>query len=194
LLLGRSLWRPAPSCFAWVHLIDRLFWKALIDTIEIRGAAEAPGGRIGSGGEAEHGLTPGGDPERHPTIDNVNALLAERLSPTEHICRRIAAMTGAPAALVAAIVLQFVWIGIGLATNWDPYPFVFLLTCSNVIQLILIFVIAVAQRQLSLHDELRAEADHGAISRLLYHQEAQELLLVRLAESSTSTRATSARS
>jgi uncharacterized membrane protein len=63
-----------------------------------------------------------------------------------------------------------------------PYPFIFLLTCSNVIQLILIFVIAVAQRQLSLHDELRAEADHGAISRLLYHQEAQELLLVRLAE------------
>jgi uncharacterized membrane protein len=153
-----------------------------MDTIEIRGTAEAPGGRNGSGGEAEHGLTPGGDPERHPTIDNVNALLAERLSPTEHICRRIAAMTGAPAALVAAIVLQFVWIGIGLATNWDPYPFVFLLTCSNVIQLILIFVIAVAQRQLSLHDELRAEADHGAISRLLYHQEAQELLLVRLAE------------
>jgi hypothetical protein len=44
---------------------------------------------------------PGGDPERHPTIDNVNALLAEALSPTEHICRRIAAMTGAPAALVA---------------------------------------------------------------------------------------------
>jgi uncharacterized membrane protein len=84
--------------------------------------------------------------------------------------------------LVAAIVLQFVWIGVGLATNWDPHPFVFLLTCSNVIQLILIFVIAVAQRQLSLHDELRAEADHRAISRLLYHQEAQELLLVRLAE------------
>ena len=50
---------------------------------------------------------------------------------------------------MAAIVLQFVWIGIGLATNWDPYPFVFLLTCSSVIQLILIFVIAVAQRQLS---------------------------------------------
>jgi len=58
---------------------------------------------------------------------------------------------------------------------------VFLLTCSNVLQLILIFVIAVAQRQSSLHDELRAEADHGAISRPLYHQQAQELLLVRLA-------------
>jgi hypothetical protein len=68
-----------------------------MDTFETRGAAEAPGRRIGSGGKAERGVTPGGDPERHPTIDNVNALLAERLSTTEHICRRIAAMTGAPA-------------------------------------------------------------------------------------------------
>ena len=44
-----------------------------MDTVQTRGAAEAPGGRIGSGGEAEHGLTPGGDPERHLTIDWWNA-------------------------------------------------------------------------------------------------------------------------
>ncbi len=152
-----------------------------MDKFETRAAVDTNKGTNG-GGEAVPRLLAGGDPERHPTVDNVNALLKEMLSPTERICRRIAAMTGAPAALVAAIVLQFVWIGIGLVTNWDPYPFVFLLTCSNIIQLILIFVIVVAQRQLSLHDELRAEADHGAISRLLYHQETQELLLLRLAE------------
>jgi uncharacterized membrane protein len=156
--------------------------EGLMDTIQTLCPTGAVVRNDGAGIGALHCLAPGDDPEQHPTIDNVNALLKERLSPTEHICRKIAAMTGAPAALVAAIVLQFVWIGVGLATNWDPYPFVFLLTCSNVIQLILIFVIAVAQRQLSLHDELRAEADHRAISRLLYHQEAQELLLVRLAE------------
>lgn len=127
------------------------------------------------------GLAPEADPERHPTIDNVNVLLDGRLSTMERACRRIAAWTGAPGALIAAIALQFLWIGFGLLTQWDPFPFVFLLTCSNVIQLILIFVIAVAQRQSSMHDELRAEADHGAISRLLYHQQAQELLLVRLA-------------
>jgi hypothetical protein len=75
---------------------------------------------IGDDVNSELGFAPGGDPEHHPTIDNVNALLAERLSPTEHICRRIAALTGAPAALVAAIVLQFVWIGIGLVTRWTP--------------------------------------------------------------------------
>ena len=123
----------------------------------------------------------GANPERHPTIDNVNHLLTGRLTPTERICRRIAAWTGAPIALVGAIAVQFTWIAFGLLTDWDPYPFMFLLTCSNVLQLILIFVIAVAQRQSSMHDELRAEADHGAISRLLYHQQTQELLLLRIA-------------
>lgn len=123
-------------------------------------------------------IGPGMDLEHHPTVADANLVLAGRLSPTETACRRIAAWTGA---LLAAIVLQLLWIGVGLATGWNPYPFVFLLTCSNVIQLVLIFVIAAAQRQSSLHDELRAEADHGAISRLLYHQQAQELLLVRLA-------------
>jgi hypothetical protein len=86
------------------------------------GSSGATGaGAIGGDVNSELGLALGGNPERHPTIDNVNALLAERLSPTEHICLRIAALTGAPAALVAAIVLQFVWIGIGLVTRWDPY-------------------------------------------------------------------------
>ena len=127
-------------------------------------------------------LTGAIDPERHPTLDNANAQLAGRLSRTEKACRRIASWTGAPAALIAAIVLQMVWITVGVLTHLDPYPFVFLLTCSNVVQLVLMFVIAVAQRQSSLHDALRAEADHGAISRLLFHQQAQELLLVRMAE------------
>lgn len=122
------------------------------------------------------------DPERHPAIDNTHKQLTDQLSSTEKLCRTIAAWTGAPLSLMAAIVLQLIWIVLGIVTHLDPFPFVFLLTCSNVIQLILIFVIAVAQRQSSMHDELRAEADHSAISRLLYHQQAQELILLQLAE------------
>src|SRR5476649_1635822 len=75
------------------------------------------------------------NPERHPTIDNVNAMLTGRLTAAERICRKIAAWTGAPIALVGAIAVQFTWIAVGLLTNWDPYPFMFLLTCSNVLQL-----------------------------------------------------------
>lgn len=122
--------------------------------------------------------------EDHPLVDDVNALHHEQLSGTERFCRRIADLTGAPAALMLAIVIQIVWISVGALTRWDPFPFVFLLTCSNVLQLILIFVIAVAQRQQTQHDELRAEADHDSISRLLYHQQLQNELLLRIAERS----------
>jgi len=50
------------------------------------------------------------------------------------------------------------------------------------LQLILIFVLAVGQRQSSEHAELRAEHDHDSISRLLYHQEVQEQLLLAIAQ------------
>jgi uncharacterized membrane protein len=127
---------------------------------------------------------PQGNTENHPLVEDVNAVHQQQLSATEKICRRIADATGAPAALLLAIVVQFIWIAVGAVTHWDPFPFVFLLTCSNVLQLILIFVIAVAQKQQTEHDELRAEADHASISRLLYHQQLQNELLLRLAERS----------
>ncbi len=120
--------------------------------------------------------------ENHPLVDDVNAMHRERLSPIERTCKKIADATGAPIALILAIVVQVVWVATGMLMKWDPFPFVFLLTCSNIIQLILIFVIAVAQRQQSQHDEIRAEADHDSISRLLYHQQLQDQILLRLAE------------
>jgi len=39
----------------------------------------------------------------------------------------------------------------------------------------------VGQRQSSAHAELRAEHDHDSISRLLYHQELQERILIEIA-------------
>ena len=117
----------------------------------------------------------------HPQIRDVNEEHNERLSPIERVCKSIADATGAPLALFLAIVFQVAWVIIGSVTAKDPYPFVFLLTVSNIIQLILIFIIAVAEKQSSQHAELRAEADHENISRLLHHQEVQEELLLRIA-------------
>jgi uncharacterized membrane protein len=117
----------------------------------------------------------------HPLVHDVNAEHTESLSPVERICKRIADSTGAPLALALAIVFQIVWIIFGTLTKLDPFPFVFLLTISNVIQLILIFILAVGARQSSAHAELRAEHDHDSISRLLYHQELQENILLQIA-------------
>jgi uncharacterized membrane protein len=125
--------------------------------------------------------TPGFDVTEHPFVHDVNREHADSLSATEKLCKRIADSTGAPIALGLAVLIQVVWIAIGIATKWDPFPFAFLLTVSNVLQLILIFILAVGQRQSSSHAELRAEHDHDSISRLLYHQELQERILIEIA-------------
>ncbi|HEY1976262.1 MAG TPA: hypothetical protein VGG89_06955 [Candidatus Baltobacteraceae bacterium] len=118
----------------------------------------------------------------HPAVRNVNDIQAQQTSVTEKLCQRIAAGTGAPLTLVAVIVFQIIWIVVGQITKMDPFPFVFMLTVSNVVQLVLIVVVAVAGRQQSLHDTIRADEDHSTISRLLYHQQAQEALLLQIAE------------
>jgi len=117
----------------------------------------------------------------HPLVHDVNQEHTDSLSPVERACKRIADWTGAPLALGLAVLVQVIWIPVGIATKWDAYPFPFLLTCSNILQLILIFILAVGQRQSSAHAELRAEHDHDAISRLLYHQELQEDILIAIA-------------
>ena len=121
------------------------------------------------------------DVSDHPLVHDVNEEHAEGLTPVERICKKIADSTGAPAALFLAILVQCIWIPLGILTKFDPFPFTFLLTVSNVIQLVLIFILAVGARQSSSHAELRAEHDHSAISRLLYHQELQENILIEIA-------------
>ena len=123
----------------------------------------------------------GPDLNEHPLVGDVNQLHNDSLTPVEKICKRIADSTGAPLALGLAVVIQAIWIPVGIITKLDPYPFAFLLTCSNVLQLILIFVLAVGQRQSSAHAEMRAEHDHDSIARLMHHQELQEQVLIQLA-------------
>lgn len=117
----------------------------------------------------------------HRRVRNPNEVHNERLTPVERFCKKVADSTGAPIALAAVIIVQLVWLVVGQITHSDPYPFVFLLTVSNVIQLTLLFVISVAQRQSSEHAETRAELDHEWIGLLLQHNEAQEELLLRIA-------------
>ena len=117
----------------------------------------------------------------HPLVHDVNQEHSDSLSPVEKACKRIADSTGSPIALFLAVLVQAIWIPVGIITKWDVFPFAFLLTCSNVLQLILIFILAVGQRQSSAHAELRAEHDHDSISRLIYHQELQERILIEIA-------------
>ena len=124
---------------------------------------------------------PVSDVTEHPLVHDVNQEHTDSLSPVEKFCKQVADWTGAPLALGLAIAFQAIWIPLGIFTKFDPFPFTLLLTFSNVVQLILIFILAVGQRQSSAHAELRAEHDHDSISRLLYHQELQERILLQIA-------------
>jgi uncharacterized membrane protein len=124
---------------------------------------------------------PVSDVTEHPLVHDVNQEHMDSLSPVERFCKRVADWTGAPLALGLAILIQAIWIPVGIISKWDVFPFAFLLTCSNVLQLILIFILAVGQRQSAAHAELRAEHDHDSISRLLFHQELQERILIQIA-------------
>lgn len=123
----------------------------------------------------------GADQSAHPAAPNVNKLHELAMSSTERFCQKIAESTGAPATLVAVIIFQIIWIVVGQTTKMDPFPFIFMLTVSNVIQLVLIVVLAVAGKQQSDHAEIRAEQDHDSLSRMLYHQQTQEAILLDLA-------------
>jgi uncharacterized membrane protein len=123
----------------------------------------------------------GNDFRSHPALRNPNEVHEAQLSVTERFCKKVADLTGAPMTLLAVIVFQLIWIVVGHLTKIDPFPFVFMLTVSNVVQLILIVVIAVAGREQTSHAETRAEEDHAALSRILYHHQTQEKLLLELA-------------
>lgn len=88
------------------------------------------------------------------------------------VCKAITKAIATDEAVVVAIIFQFLWVTImGFLLRLDPYPFVFLLTLSNIIQLVLIFILARAQRDEELHakmDDLHGKHDelHQKIANL----------------------------
>jgi uncharacterized membrane protein len=118
----------------------------------------------------------------HHLAENANQTHRKRLSKVEKVCAWVCDKTGSPTALIAVSIIQIVWIVLGQFCKFDPYPFAFLLTVSNVIQLILIFVLAVGQRQSAKRSEVRAETDHKSISYMLHHQDLQEKMLIAIME------------
>lgn len=116
----------------------------------------------------------------HPQAVNANAVVKANQTRVEEVCAKICDITGSPTALGIIVMVQLLWVAIGQVTHLDPYPFAFMLTVSNVIQLILIFVLAVGQRQSAKAAEIRVESDHASISHLLEHQDRQEEMLTRL--------------
>lgn len=103
-------------------------------------------------------------------IPNANEEFRAQQTKVEKVCAAVCNFIALPAALVTCVVVQVLWVIFGQIFKLDPYPFMFLLTLSNILQLILIFILAVGQKQAADHDEMRSEIDHRAITLILANQ------------------------
>ena len=121
--------------------------------------------------------------EFHPLARNANEERKEELSVIEKACAWVSDKMGSPSVLFGVIVVQGIWIVVGQITKLDAYPFAFLLTFSNILQLILMFVLALGQRQTSKLAQIRADIDHESISHILIHQDLQEEALILILKS-----------
>lgn len=86
----------------------------------------------------------------------------------ELACRRAISATGHTRTLALVVVLSVLWMVFGTISLFDPYPFQFLGVVCNVLQLWMIFVLAVGQRGAERqHDHvINAVAEHAAATRV----------------------------
>lgn len=105
----------------------------------------------------------------------------------QKICKAIVNCTMSEKALLIAICIQATWMIVGTITHLDPWPYLGMLTVSNVLQLILIFAVGVAQRQANMentkavadsHAELRVKFDdlHDKIANSVHNKLHDSLL------------------
>ena len=103
------------------------------------------------------------------------------------ITRRVGTMW----AVYIAVAIQVTWMTLATIGFWefkkDPYPFAFLLFLSNIVQLLLMFVIMVGQRVLGAASDKRAVVTYQDAEAILHeclqmqeHLTAQDAALERM--------------
>lgn len=88
----------------------------------------------------------------------------------------ITAAIGSMYAVYFFIVFVFIWIlWQSLSSKpFDPYPFIFMIFISNIVQLVLLPLIMVGQNVQTRHAQLRAEEEYQATKSI--HQDIENIL------------------
>ena len=112
---------------------------------------------------------------RHAPED-VNAKHKDRLKFQDRVAVIITTAVGSMYALYFFIIFVFGWmLWQALAEKpFDPFPFVFMIFISNIIQLLLLPLIMVGQNTQNRHAQLRAEEDYHTTKTI--HQDIEHIL------------------
>jgi uncharacterized membrane protein len=123
-------------------------------------------------------------------IRNVNAVVAEQMTPGDHIADGVAATMGSWRFILVQSTLLLVWVSLnvfGWINHWDPYPFILL-------NLVLSFqaaysapIIMMSQNRQAAKDRVMAEEDfrvnrvaEDEIRALITHLQRQDQILLHI--------------
>src|SRR5512146_2853428 len=95
-------------------------------------------------------------------VPNTNAIHAETLTRNERIGLWVTERLGTMYMVYGLALVMAAWMiwQAQARRPFDPFPYVFLLFCSNVIQILLMTLIMVGQNVQGRHSELRAEHEY----------------------------------
>jgi uncharacterized membrane protein len=145
------------------------------------------------------------EPSRHehPPIQDVSAVLAERLTLGQRSADRLAAFMGSWPFLLGQTILLALWVfvnALAWASHWDPYPFILLNLFLSLQAAYAAPVIMMSQNRQILKDRIEAHNDFQVnqkteeeVRLILDHLDAQNLALESLSQKLESLQAELAR-
>ena len=128
----------------------------------------------------------------HPKVQDINAVLAERMTLGQRAADRVAQIVGSWPFLITQSCLLAVWVilnGLAWAYKWDPYPFILLNLFLSMQAAFTAPIIMMSQNRQAERDRVEAHSDYQVnqkaeveIRAILDHLTAQDAALKAIYE------------
>ncbi|HYL57470.1 MAG TPA: DUF1003 domain-containing protein [Candidatus Acidoferrales bacterium] len=125
---------------------------------------------------------------RHPPVQNINLIHAEKLTPGQRIADQLAAVMGSWAFIILQSILLACWIALNVVAyihHWDPYPFILLNLALSFQAAYAAPIIMMSQNRQAAKDRLMAEQDYVVnikaeeeVKSIMKHLEQQDEVMI----------------
>ena len=129
---------------------------------------------------------------QHPPVQNVNALIDERLTVGQRTADGVANMMGSWTFIIVQTIILSIWVGINIVAwfqHWDPYPFILMNLILSTQAAYAAPIIMMSQNRQAARDRLEAHNDflinqkaEVEIRAILDHLAAQDQALAQMQE------------
>jgi uncharacterized membrane protein len=125
---------------------------------------------------------------RHPPVQNINLIHAEKLTSGQRIADQLAAVMGSWVFIIVQSILLAFWIALNVVAyihHWDPYPFILLNLALSFQAAYAAPIIMMSQNRQAAKDRLMAEQDYVVnikaeeeVKSIMKHLEQQDDVMI----------------